>query len=111
MKPQGAFTPATDTASVLMQVQATKVNTYHIQEATEKLMNVITSFKNKAPWKIPVLKKVAISYLKYTVKNLYSKTCLKWNAIVLVFFFPPFSQVSVLQRVVLIKQSTKNMIA
>jgi hypothetical protein len=35
----------------------------------------------------------------------YSKTCLKRNAIVPVFFFP-FSQVSVL-----IKQSTKNMIA
>jgi len=29
----------------------------------------------------------------------YSKTCLKRNTIVLVFFFP-FSQVSVLQRVV-----------
>jgi hypothetical protein len=31
-------------------------------------------------------------------KTKYSKTCLKWNAIVPVFF--PFSQVSVLQRVV-----------
>jgi len=30
----------------------------------------------------------------------YSKTCLKRNAIVPVFFSPPFSQVSVLQRVV-----------
>jgi hypothetical protein len=42
---------------------------------------------------------------------LYSKTCLKRNAIVQVFF-SPFSQVSVLQRVVFFfKQSTKNMIA
>jgi hypothetical protein len=42
-KPQGASTPATDTASLLMQAQAAKVNTYHIQEATEKLMNVVLS--------------------------------------------------------------------
>ena len=40
---------------------------------------------------------VLLYVFKYT---LYSKTCLKRNAIVPVFFFFQFSQVSVLQRVV-----------
>jgi len=42
----------------------------------------------------------------------YSKTCLKWNAIVPVFFFPPvFTGFRFTKGCVLIKQSTKNMIA
>ena len=47
----------------------------------------------------------------YTHTHTYSKTCLKRNAIVPVFFFSFFTGFRFTEGCVLIKQSTKNMIA
>jgi len=46
-----------------------------------------------------------------SIARLYSKTCLKRNAIVPVFFSPVFTGFRFTKGCVLIKQSTKNMIA
>jgi hypothetical protein len=52
-----------------------------------------------------------VACLAYVIFPYYSKTCLKRNAIVPVFFFFVFTGFRFTKGCVLIKQSTKNMIA
>jgi hypothetical protein len=68
-----------------------------IRQVTEVVTNMLS-----LPYKMPAICHIHPKFNSSAVKpsnlTLYSKTCLKRNAIIPVFF--PFSQISVLQRVV-----------